>query len=1533
MAYDAFGIFIPTEDEASSLKVVKGTIAGRSTPTPPDPALSVSAPYAEYYSGAANANRDSSNLSLELMAGYGNDPNNYPADRPQISSEMDTAIRSGLMSLGIRHETKGKNNDCGNAILQVVKSAGLYQDHKVKGSLVWHKSDPTLAGLNADNNYQGKSRPPVFDCLDTTKFYDTDGETDITTTTYLASIYSDGDFVYSVAAVRNTNVLSEGVDIVLFVYCPYRRIFIKRSIISDPPGFTINAVGSVYVSWVNNTDGYTPMSPVLCRVKHFRNKLVCAFMGCWTFNNNAPKILVYQSFDDGFTWEFLSMAGWDGFYEYLSTTVPVADFRLRIASDGYEILMVWGAIKNPVDSYVGQIRSMYSVDGGTTWQFGKVNMANQFLSNVGESYPDLSDNMKNTVNFYPDNIKFGLTVDSEGRFIIAKRGEGVTNDANLLSGWQYVVFGIIEKGEIVNRNIININTDYSNNQMEPLASRNKTVLEVALFTDNTQRNDYMIIKINTASAYLQYLANSVMTCLVRYKIMKRAEWITNPDPVYTQTVVSKTNNENILFMEPPNRNTCWQANPLATGSPLDLLHGIEHRGHLMIFGYAEQTLHRYPFLAYFKSWNNVPIQYGTRMTYSPMVGDPAAGVGMTPVTGGSGVFATSVNTPIDNIQTYTIPAGLNWTGLAGDTRYHYVQTTPGAVTDFESSMSGAHEGVYRIVVSKANIPAGIYVSVAEAYMPVWDTVASQWQISRFRFHFSGLTGAQITTSYPAVVRFAIAGTFNDNVFYEFMFIRKGWSFSVWHRPFKDTSNSKLVENWTLGFSAVQAATGSIWNIGASNTRVNMGIIYMPLLNPVPANIIITFKTISTSRAVTDHYPTLSSYVNTTYAGYGNYLASLMLNYNPGGVLSSEEPWYFDIPNTIGRMRTSIKGEHITPNPMWVGNEWLSVVTSNYAKKDAILWLTMREKNTIGTNLETTPDEGNLRSVASVFLLGDGTTVAIKPTLVPPMGMLFDGINDYLIQVTPDDMPQSNTAMTIAFWIKRTSAVNSGTIIDSGGFSVKLDPAFNRIQFIGAGGTFNSTAIFTVADVNKWVFVVITFENRVLRMFKNGVEAGLNTTLADINNHTQWVIGSTSPLVGPMAGYLSKIGVFNRVLNGKEMRELFLECPYGPLVPSDFFVRVFGAEGAFDDMWRVKVRDAGAMPDSVLDNLFGSCYVSGRDGIGGVVHGGSAAYNSGDTEIILYQPENDESRASYISANAVLISNCNATSVVVYTQDTDPRVAGLAGTWVGGAEFRKFDPEYGLPRNLISALLAAPSTNGIITLWPTFDDMRPGAYDGERLLITYAPGMESWDVVGSDPSYNRIVKCIHNDERKLQTDLNLTFPGAVVFPWAYVYQLGDRMLIRLTPSLTPMIAKYWRFVFGNNARNGEKINVGTIRLGTLIEFDNNPDSPFSITRKIVERDERGILGINTIVPYSKRIKNNFDISMALEDVSGDGSDFHKLIGAYNNAMRSGDGVFIALKSTNYAYENGLVFNCAPDGDMVVEHTRMGFKSISLKLKEM
>jgi hypothetical protein len=931
------------------------------------------------------------------------------------------------------------------------------------------------------------------------------------------------------------------------------------------------------------------------------------------------------------------------------------------------------------------------------------------------------------------------------------------------------------------------------------------------------------------------------------------------------------------------------------------------------------------------------------MTYSPMVGDPVAGVGMTPATGGSGVFATSVNTPIDNIQTYTIPAGTNWTGLVGDTRYHYVQTTPAvlppAVTDLESSMSGAHESVFRVVVSKANIPTIApfnYVTVAEIYTPVWDVVTGQWQYSRFRLHFRGLNSAEISTSTAGIPgRIAIAGVFNDSVFYEFMFIRKGWSYSVWHRPFKDTSNSKLVENWTLGFSTIQVATGAAWVFGASNTRVSLGIVYMPLLNPVPANIVITFKTISTSRAVTDHYPALSSYINTGYGGWTTYTTGLFNSLvvgRPGGVLSSEEPWYFDTPNTIGRMRTSIKGEHITPNPIWVGNEWMSIVTSNYAKKDAILWLTMKEKNTIGTNLESTPDEGNLRSVASVFLLGDGTTAGIKPTLVQPMGMLFDGVDDYLMQVAPDDMPQTNTAMTLAFWLKRTSAVNSGVVINSGSFSVKLDPAFNRIQFIGAGGTFNSTMIFTLGDLNKWIFIVITFENRTIRIFKNGVEAGLNTTLADIGNHTQWVIGSASPGVGPMAGYLSKIGVFNRVLNGKEMRDLLLEGPYGPQIPSDFFVRVFGSEGSFDDMWKVKVRDAGAMPDSVLDNMFGSCYVSKRDGIGGVVHGGPAAYNDGDTEIILYQPENDESKASYISANAILIMNCNATSVVVYTQDTDPRVAGLAGTLVGSSEFRKFDPDYGLPRNLISALLAAPSTNGIITLWPTFDDMRPGTYDGERLLITYSPGMEVWNVGGNDPSYNRIVKCIHNDERKLQTDINLTFPGAV-FPGAYVYQLGDRMLIRLTPSLVPITAKYWRFVFGNNARNGEKIKVGNIRLGTLIEFDTNPDSPFSIDRRISERDERGVLGIDTTTPYSRRIKNSFDIKMALEDVNGDGSDFHKLVGAYNNALRSGDGVYLALKSNTYDYENGLVFNCAPDGDMVVEHVRMGFKSISLKLKEM
>jgi hypothetical protein len=132
----------------------------------------------------------------------------------------------------------------------------------------------------------------------------------------------------------------------------------------------------------------------------------------------------------------------------------------------------------------------------------------------------------------------------------------------------------------------------------------------------------------------------------------------------------------------------------------------------------------------------------------------------------------------------------------------------------------------------------------------------------------------------------------------------------------------------------------------------------------------------------------------------------------------------------------------------------------------------------------------------------------------------------------------------------------------------------------------------------------------------------------------------------------------------------------------------------------------------------------------------------------------------------------------------------------------------------------------------------------------------------------------------------------------------------------------------------------IRLGNLVQFDINPDTPFSITRRIVEKDlKSNVPSINVTTPYLKKIKSDFDIRMEHTDVRSDGSDYQKLLQTYHTALNSRDGVFLALCNDSAGFAAAtykyfpLVFRCAPDGDMAVEHSGMSHKNISIKLKEM
>jgi hypothetical protein len=1551
MSYKAFGLFIPTECDQSEIDVLTGTISGRATPTECNEQKSVLAPYAE------QANNAKGFLDIECMAGYTNDIDNYPADRSQISSEVKNAINSTHMTIGIRSDATAKaiNNDRGNALIQECR--GMYGDFSSRASFVWNLNDPTVTSDPADNNYMGKSRPPVMDFLDNALFYDTDGETQFVNV-YYPSIYSDGDFVYAVAVVSEHNVVINGGSVMLFMFDPWKRIFIKRSIINEVRGeFLIDAtLTSVFAPIAG--PNVVPMSPVICRIKNFMNKMVCVFMGVRVALKDTPVIFVYESYDDGLTWIMNTGMAYDGFYEYISGNM-VSDFRIRIASNGQDIVIMWGYTPSPLTTSDGQIRLICSKDGCTTWEYGNSNIARSFMANSTD-INDVVDSPSASV-VVPYSIKFGLTVDSDGRFVAAKCGEGeyITPSGSIVSAMASLVFVIIEGTSVIYNQVVQI-SHMNPVQYEPWnVDYLRLIYEVALFSDPVQREDYAVIKLKAVSGtYSSFLDMSFFNVIVRFKIMPNTEWTVSPDWISIATAAKAPYAEYITFIEPLNRNNVWHASVGSSGTNSNhfaIWHGIVHRGNILICGVGGTVNLDYPFIGGFKSWTNVPVQYPVRQTIHPLIGDLPTYYGMPRVNSGGGAAVTYTNMQSSNLNRYSMAAGSAW--LAGDGAYHLYSYIPLNTTDLRGAPLGVQENVIRVVVMKQNVPAAAgNVRIFECRTPVWDTATSAWIMSSPRIY---ARSDRFRLSINAAIT-SLDFLASDSVYYEIMMISKtegtNTSWSAWYREYNNQNNTKIVQRWTL-IGSEDIVTPNIvgnWTPGVA-VLLRFGVVYVNNnFNVGASDMVIGFKSIATSKSHSDIYPEFcASESGGGIVNWNAYISRLTNNHNPSGVLSSEYYWFFDDPSVAGNMRKSVRGEFISPEPNWVGEEWLvSKVVSNYSKRGALVWLNLDSTFThdLLSVYLMTPNEGNLSLryrqngaglFYSDFLMGASPGGgATSPSLATPAGMSFNG-TQYLREFGGISNTSSLiNGFTVSFWMRRTNAANTGYVIykrpASGGvtgWAVRLNGVANTLQFYSNGVTSSSPAVFTAADLNRWVFVVITYNNKGIRWYKNGVEIGISTAVTAISataNNVYMYIGSDGGANG-YVGDLCKVAVFNRILSGKELVDLFSEGVCGPAVPSDFFVRIFGDYGVFGDTWRLLPKNAGGAAENTLNGMVGFKYFSDRGKYPAVHNLGT--YGDGDVEIILYQKD-EMSNASYITANAVLIMGCNATDVVIYHQDADPTVVGIGGGVLEDfGVFKYADSEYGIPEFIYKHTSDAFPAAGVIQRRSTDPQWRPNVYVGERINSIYSPGSLNWFAAADINSF--IGTCITNDEDKIVLDSNEidpTYTGGTT----YVYQMSDSLLVVFPRAVT---ARYWRLVFGNNALNGEKIEVGMVRLGTIEQFDSNPDTPFSVTRRIVEKDLKAVPGVGAVVPYLKRIKSDFNISMALEDARSDGSDFHKLINAYKNAVAGRDGVFLVLSNDDGGFINAtnryfpLVFRCAPDGDMVVQNTRMGFKDISIKLKEM
>ena len=1589
MAYKSFGLFIPTECEQSELEVLSGTaLPAHITPTIYNPSESILSPYTEKL--AANKGF----LELECVSGYANDVNNYPSDRPQIAEDVKYFIDAGTFTTTITGDCSAKciNNDRGNALIQ--DTGGMYGDFNFRGSLV-HK----MGGFDTC----GKSRPPVMDYLDSALFYASDGETRYINVHY-PSIYSDGDYVYAVAMVQwgETVPLSNiSAKICFFVFDPYRRVFIQRGDITDYifNGLRINAGTAFAVG-----EGYwpIPMNPVVCRIKNFRNKLVCSFMGSPAGDKSILDLYVYESCDNGFTWIPILTVGYNNFSSYLvNIGAPVfSDFRVRMASDGNDLVIVWGAKYNI--AVTGQIRIICSKDGGQTWNYGEDNL----VVSLNANQTDNNDIGVSAVGVYPADVNFGLSVDYEGKFIFAKTADGVIVDQYGYSESTYrvaLVFLIIEGVNVINTQYFQISNTYPVN-IEPWVKQSfvnryiKHITEVSIFSDPVQKEDYMLIKLTQIASYWDaaYMAlfknDQSFNCIVRFKIMLASEWTTNPD--WVQTGISSYNSygDYIIFLEPPNRNNAWfvaYKGVVATSNTSTAWHGIVHRGHIMICGtytippgvvaYNQKS---YPFMGCFKAWTNIPVQYPIADTYVPMGGDIVTDYGFTYSLWGA---PAPIVTITKNRELNELVLDFSDGGPARMIGTSWLSTTVVTGTSaFRGVVPGLQEGVIRFTFSQSylSINSGSFYIFSSRIF--WrDSV--NWKYADITFYIT--RGATVDTYLGIIINGnTIQYSIDSNKFYEIMIIYGMTSVTtmgvnVYVREYKDTKISSIVDDWSL-WRTYGFIGANIVNFGVTTSYLQIG----PDGAAIPVTgqaLLLKFKNVILSKSHSDFYPKICNTPNMDgLTNWNTYISRLLANYKTTGVLSGEYLYNYNVSIDDAEAR----GEFITPEPIWIGRRWSVFATDNMSKKDALIWFDMNYESQYtyyGGSLYTSEigptqrikNQGNLsgrrqyfdgavnRFVESGWTLGNGTLAHISAPLYLYLylitdpyydrcGMRFSGAQ-YLENFCESENYRVSTDFTISFWMKIAAGpVGPYCIINEGsaggvGWSIYWETAsggrFSFVDMLPNTQSYSPSGLYgSISDIGKWIFISMIRSGSNIEWFRNGISFGISTTTfvnSSLENiaggiNIQMRIGSTIAGTIFLTGCLSGFSMFSRYLSRDEIKYLYQIGRNGIDLPSDLFIRVFGESGVLDDSYKLLPRNAGGIGSNVLNGMVGSQYKSDA---GDLAH--FHVRNTPSTkeaEIFICQKLVKTVR-EYITANAILIMNCNATDVAIYTTNTNPitgaTVYPTPPTAMG--VFKYADSEYGIPEFLVNGVAVAAGAYGVVDNPVASPDWRPNFYVGERIIYINNGGILNWPLAVAPNGINGCIgKCINNDTRKMTIDW---CDQPIKVGTNIVYQLADSLLIVLPNTIT---ARYWRFVFGNNVLNGDKINVGMIRLGNLVPFDVNPDTPFSINRRIVERDlKSNVQGINVTVPYLKRIKSDFDIRMEHIDTRSDGSDYQKLINTYHTALNSRDGVFLALCNDSAGFMNAsvkyfpLIFRCAPDGDLVVENSGMSYKNISIKLKEM
>lgn len=161
------------------------------------------------------------------------------------------------------------------------------------------------------------------------------------------------------------------------------------------------------------------------------------------------------------------------------------------------------------------------------------------------------------------------------------------------------------------------------------------------------------------------------------------------------------------------------------------------------------------------------------------------------------------------------------------------------------------------------------------------------------------------------------------------------------------------------------------------------------------------------------------------------------------------------------------------------------------------------------------------------------------------GLDFDDIDDYG-KISDSASFSALSAITLAAWMYQKGLGDFHTILEQDEGYVFRTDAFDYLKFwvhLGAAGwklvASSIEAVVKISPIERWFFVVGTWESGEGKVYINAVERGSTTQTGSMNDGGDLIIGANAAKDSNlMKGILDEVRIYDVAFSARQVRELF-----------------------------------------------------------------------------------------------------------------------------------------------------------------------------------------------------------------------------------------------------------------------------------------------------------------------------------------------------------------------------------------------------------